>query len=164
MTLKATMTAIINRVKKGWANALFFATLFAVLGQAIPAIYFRYFDDREYYIVRSATVVEATVKQCGTLNILFDREALQDLQAKSIVEVVLVQSNGIELEATRYARDLSIDAGITSIIGNFPLPCDIPTGVYFARGTVTYNVNGGDHITKWHTDGFTVVSNGAIKK
>lgn len=155
--IKEVTSDTVQRFRLNWHYSLLFALVFAGLGLLIPDVYFRHFDTRNYYRIKSATVMQDEVPQCNDFSIIFDREADLNLQANAVVEVVLVRIDGVENEVIRYDRQIGINKGSATVMSNYTLPCNIPLGVYFVRGTVKYEVRGGQHITAWHTDGFTVV-------
>lgn len=125
-------------------SALLFAVIFGLLGWAIPETYFRYFDKTQYYVVEQPVSVDKTIYQpCEDTVVTLVRTALVDTIGEFEVDLRLIDVDGVQFNVNQahISRVASIAGGKTVVRASYPLPCDIPEGVYFWQATIRYHVN-----------------------
>lgn len=126
-------------------SALLFAIIFGLLGWAIPETYFRYFDKTEYYTVEQPVSVDQTIYQpCDDTVITLVRTALVDTIGEFEVDLRLIDVDGVQFNVNQahITRVASIAGGKSVVRASYPLPCNLPDGVYFWQATIRYHVNG----------------------
>lgn len=154
--LWAWFNTFILRIHSRLASVIFFSLMFAIVGTLLPDFYFKYFDNRQYLKIDTATIVGGELNKCGYVDVELDRHALIDLQAKAIVEFVLVRADAPDTEVQRLVREVAISKGDKRVIQSYKLDCDIREGNYYLEGNVTYYVRDNQHITTWESNMFTI--------
>lgn len=149
------MKQVIDHAKSNIVFILVCAVSLAFLGQVLPTIYFRYFDNRVYYSIKSPVNVQKDQYKAGeTVVVEFDRNSLITTNAVSVVDLVLYQNNR---EVEHYRRDVSIEAGSQEIEAIFCLPTTLDPGGYLLRGVISFRVRGVDKTASFYTESFEVI-------
>jgi len=140
--------------------------LFVLLGQAIPDFYFKYFDKTQYYsIIQPIPMDQKWYKPCDETTLTATRTSLIDTQASFSIDLILTKSDGTEILKVpngHLNRDASVKAGEKQTISViYPLPCELPDGIYFWQATMKYSVRGVEKQYTYITDTFNVNEFGA---
>lgn len=139
-------------------HVTFFAVAFVLMGKFIPEIYYQYFDKTKYYTIEVPVLIDKMeYRACDTLVMEVRRNSLVDVDAKSYLEMVLIRSNGSDMEVSRLTREIVLEKGQSKVGVPLPIPCDSVPGEYFYRGIVSFTINGVDKDTPFHTTGFNVI-------
>lgn len=138
-------------------NAGIIALLFGVIPLVVSDFYYEFLDKTQYYQITNAEVVNTNVKACQDSEVLLTRNALIDLQAKAISELILYRINAPDTEIAIYTQELSVNKGAATMKILLPIPCKASAGDYFWRGTVTYDIKGDSRITFWESTKFHVI-------
>lgn len=148
------MPFIVEHFKKSIMHILFFACAFAILGYYIPRCYFTHFDKTVYYRIDNPVEIEKEVYASGDkVTATITREALIDLQAVSIKELALVNSNK---EVAHEKTDLAINAGKEVVNTVWCLPQNLEDGIYYFRGVISYSIRGIEKTTTFYSEEFEV--------
>jgi hypothetical protein len=158
------VVAFRNKLREQLFHMVLFATLFTLIGWAVPDIYVKYLDKTEYYKIEVPIRVEKQLYQaCDYVDVYIKRNSLINTNAKVILELTLIRNSGQELdEVYRETRDIVIQTGETTQIAHWPLPCFIKPGTYYFGGNANYKVNGIDKYTPFKTEAFQVIEGQAL--
>ena len=119
-----------------------FSLAFAVLGQAIPNLYYRYFDFTKYYDVSLPVQTDkAEYNACDDVSLYIQRTSLIDTPADSVMELVLIDGDDFN-EVDRFNRVVGLNKGTERTVAHFKLSCDVKPGKYFFRGIISFDING----------------------
>jgi hypothetical protein len=134
---------------------LLFAFAFAGIGYIVPEIYYKYFDNTQYYTITNPVTVEgALFKPCDKVTVEIHRKALIATTAISVRELVLVKDN---IEVARFRSDISINLNEEIVHTQWQLPCDLDPGIYMFRGIVNYQYRGVEKYTEFRSTEFEVI-------
>ena len=146
-------------------HMLLFAVLAMVIGYFIPLIYYRYFDNRNYYdIVSPITVENKKNIICTYVNAYVNRKVMYPIFGTSVRQLTLIrEKDGKSVRMRSYTTNIQADVGDGVMIAHWPLPCDVPYGTYYFEGTVKYEVRGLTKYTHFYTENFDIVATSAAE-
>lgn len=132
-----------------------FAFMFTVMGVAIPRIYLRYLDQTQYYKIINPITTDQQIYHPGdVVKVSITRESLIDINGESVIELVLVDKNNVEV--AREKRELSISKGTQTVCTFWTLPATLHSGEYFFQGNVHYVLQGIDKYTPFYSTRFFI--------
>lgn len=135
---------------------LLFAILFLFLGMFIPRWYIKYIDDRDYFVIEMPlTTDKPEYYPCENVNIVSKRHAHLDLYVRVHLELVKVVDGKFERVQTQEFNK-TVNKGDEVALNVFKLPCNLDPGLYFYRGTTTYQIQGVDKYFNFISDNFRV--------
>lgn len=139
-------------------NIILFALLFVLMGQAIPNLYYRFFDKTVYYAIQNPVEVnKEEYCPCESVRLTFIRNVLVTTSAKATVELILKDAD-TQVEVDRFTKDLVLDAGQQTIKVDYQLPCTLESGDYFYNGVVDFSVRGYPKTSAFKTQTFKVTN------
>lgn len=138
--------------------ALFGLTLLVVLGSLLPQLYFRYFDNTAYVVVKQPIPVDKKeYHACETITMLIDRTSQFDAAIDGQYEITLVHADQnyetIKSEQLRFI----LNKGHLLTLYRITIPCDITAGNYFIKGVYYYKYNGRDRSYPLVSDFFQIL-------
>lgn len=142
------------------------AAIFSLLGFYVPKIYFTYFDNQVYYKINNPiTVEQKTNIQCSYIDAYIHREALIDIKGSSTKQLTLIRVDkaGLRERIASYYTDIQAEAGESTVIAHWKLPCDIPNGTYIFEGVAEYMVRDIRKTTRFYTERFEVVASSSAQ-
>lgn len=122
--------------------AILFAFIFAITGRVVPDNYYRFGDNTRYITIDSPVNVDRKFfKPCDKVVLTASLSSLIDVDVMVLNQLVLVKDDGIEYNLTDslvqfYAPIRKSEPHTTSY--PYPLPCNIESGRYFWKGSITY--------------------------
>ncbi len=147
-----------SRLKEQAVAMAIFAIMFASLGYFLPRIYYQYLDKTVYYQVDSpAQIVKEEYKACQSVEVRIHRKSLIDLKGDVNMVLFLRTVDG-KTKYNEAHRDLVASKGETNVTAFWPLPCTIPSGIYYFDVVTSYQLNGIIKQTFWTTETFKVVA------
>lgn len=136
------------------------AAVFAFLGFTLPYIYFRYFDNTQYYtVVQPIPVDRKYYKPCDNTILTTTRTSAVDTQATFGVDLVLKDKDSntiLKVPNAHFNTEASVKAGTVTLSVVYKLPCALPDGLYYWQATMKYSVRGFEHQYTYVSDTFNV--------
>lgn len=140
------------------------AILFTLGGQIFLNVYYRYFDNTQYYtVLQPVSVDKKFYKPCESTILTAKRTSYLDMIGNFFIDLTLVRSDGAKYKVNggHLDKQYSIQTGKDIIVSaDFELPCDISDGLYFWQVTVPYKIHGFDRSYTFITETFNVTKTG----
>lgn len=143
-----------------YTTALFFATVFSLVGYFLPKAYFEFSDPKVFYEIESPLSVQPErIGVCQTIVMSGRVKSHVVLEANAQRELVLVDVDGEETVAKFVEKvDLNTTSGEWVFFKQeVEIPCDIDTGIYFFRGRVDFRVHESLKSVEFYTETFEVI-------
>lgn len=134
--IKQPLKRIIPDIENEWSsrltNAILGAILFIVVGYYVPNIYYKYFDNREYFKINSVQTTEAAYAQCAISTVVVQRTSQIDANATRYVDIALQSENGEStIPVPELTRNILIERNDNKIIiDGLTIPCSLKNGEY----------------------------------
>lgn len=140
--------------------ALVFAFHFMLIGWLVPELYFKYFDNTNYYtVVQPVPVDKKWYKPCDDVQVTATRTSLVNVNLDVNIELILRKDGDtiFKVPNGKVHRTATVQQGKgVTILVTYPLPCDLPPGLYYWQIIATYKVHGYDRTYLAVTDTFNV--------
>jgi hypothetical protein len=148
---------LVEHTRSQAAYMIGFSLLFIVVGWLVPAIYYQYFDQTEYYKIKRFDFDSPEFKTCTPITYTFTRVSLINSEIMRDRELVLVNADTRQEIWHERVEDI-IDVGEATIRGTIVPPCNSPRGRYMLNILVTYPYRGRERTYLFKSSTFLINS------
>jgi hypothetical protein len=141
-------------------NSLLFGALFILIGQFLPATYYKYFDDREYVSVELPVDTDLKVyNPCDSVLLNTQIRSMIHTSLDVRIQLTMVRAdNAITPVDSKEVHNIIIKAGVQPYSVPVPIPCRVDEGIYYFEGNIIYVLRGVEHTEYFYSGKFNVVS------